>query len=413
MPDKVSKISLNMETVSYVSIFTVIYIINPLLSIVLCVAKILSDKKKGERYLFLLYAFIAIYLGLINSTKFIESDLLNYKYMFDLCKNVSLFEVVALKNKEPIFFAFTYSLNKIFFNNFSLYVIILTFIIYFNMFISIHRFWRYQTNSLFFVLFSITIFALYHSFFINSTHLIRQVLAGSVFFIFLIERTVSGKVLWVCLPIAILIHSSSGVLFLLAFLPGIEKKISLKRLLLMFCIIGIAILILDNLLGFLDGLTKNIPFLNYPFARLSTIENYSRADMRDFVVGANPIGNVYIPLLFMAIGMGIYFTGHVKERIFGFINIFIIFILIVFFLKIVGYLFISLRLNIYTIFFMPFLIPYLIFIFEKKHINSFRIMGVLMLGFMLIYFVNYLPRSIWRYDPLSEIAVKPFLSFLL
>ena len=98
----------------------------------------------------------------------------------------------ALYTEEPVFYIATYVFNKLAFGSFKLYIVLITFIQYFLIFISIHKYWKANDKNL--IIFAIIIFAIFNRFFFMSSHLMRQLLAGSIFVYFFITfRTIKVR----------------------------------------------------------------------------------------------------------------------------------------------------------------------------------------------------------------------------
>lgn len=258
------------ETLCALLFFSLIFFFNPLLAILISTIFIINHKGQSEKMQYGLYAFIAIYFGLINTTKILESDLLSYKDYFEQASNMSLGKYMDLFKQEPVFYFFTYISNKVFFCNFKLYLIFTTFISYFLVFISIHKFWRIENKSV--ILFSVLIFAFYFTFLFGTAFLIRQILAESIFIYFFIEKIVNNKIKWFLIPIAIFIHSSSILLFAICFIPKLKEKVGFKNLVILVMITMVIVVFGSDIIQILNSYTMGINWLNYPFQMISRMD---------------------------------------------------------------------------------------------------------------------------------------------
>lgn len=371
------------ETLVALVFFSLVFFFNPLLGILTSTLFILKHKGQSENMQYGLYAFIALYFGLINTTRVPESDLLVYKGYFDNASFLSIGEYMASFNQELIFYFSTYILNKIFFGNFYLYLIFTTFISFFLVFISIHKFWKVENKK--YILYSVFIFASYSSFFFSSSHLIRQIIAESIFLFFFIEKIVNNKNKWFLIPLATLIHSSSLILFLISFIPKLKEKLSLKVFMVLFFITIIILIFGSDIIKILDLYTQGFSFLNYPIKRF--IEMGINEDSWYDGKGVDGIRLNYI--IFFLIPIVVAYS--IKDRnslIFSLFNFCILYIGILELFVASNFTFMQLRMAYYLPMFIPFVWPS--FFLNKKMFFTIELRSIGMIT-LLIYFVfNFL-----------------------
>ena len=379
------------------------FFVNPLITIVFLTIHLIKQKEKNETLLYLLYFLISIYLGLINTTKVPVSDLLMYKRSFDLASDMNLFDYLSLFTKEIVFYIATYLSNKLFFGNFKLYVILFTFLQYYLVFISIHKYWKTNDKNL--LIFSIIIFALLSRYFFASAHLVRQILACSIFVYFFTTRIVDKKTYWWLIPIAILVHSSSLLLFLLSFIPKIREKLSVKNgIIIAFVIIGCAIFG-NHVIDFLYNLTRGIKILNYPFQRFHSME------MMDYSwYTGDSAGSLrywyyaqLLPVIFFA-----YFFIKGKSEIYSILNLSIFIFLVLETFVFSGLLYMQMRMAYYLFFVIPFVYPLL---FIKNRLYDHKTFDLLGMAFILSWFIyrliNGFHSGALEFAPLTEIIINP------
>jgi len=397
------------ETLVALVFFSLVFFFNPLVGILTSTLFILKHKGQSEKMQYGLYAFIAIYFGLINTTKVPESDLLVYKGYFDQASLLSLEEFMALFNQELFFYFFTFMLNKIFFGNFKLYLIFTTFISYFLVFISIHKFWKIENKSI--ILFSVFIFACYSSFFFATGHLIRQILAESIFLYFFIERIVNNKNRWFLIPLAAFIHSSSLILFLICFIPKLKEKISLKKITVLIIICVCFFVFGSIIISILDSYTRGINWLNYPFKMY-----YSMGLMEDSWYDGKGVDGIRLNYLIFYL-FPILIAYSVKDKnslIFSFLNFCILYIGILEVFVASGFTFMQLRMAYYLPIFIPFV--WAVFFLNKKifyTIELRRIGMVILLIYFIFNFLNSFSSKSMIFATNGELVFNSVFSYFL
>jgi len=405
------EINISVKTINKVIFLSIVSLINPLFAIIFCFVFVYNEKN-NDALIYFLYALIALYLGLINSTKVPVSDLLNYKDFYDDASMMSFGNYIFILGKATIFFVMSFILNKAFFGNFDLYIIFLTFLMYFLVFISIHKYWRNQENRFHILFFAVLIFGLFHPLFGYSSHLIRQILAGSLFILFIINKDIKGQYPWIIAIFAVLIHASAGILFLISFLPGIQKRLNLKRTIILTLSIFTLVYFGNELLVFFYRVTSGIPIFRTVFHRLINLQPFS--DQRDFVVKGSMLFRRGIPFFLLITMLFVYFKKDIKDNSYHIINVFIIFYIFLESLYNLGFLFFHLRLTAYVYLFIPFLIPHIFAsVKSKKGVVSIKIVESVIVFLMIINFYSYLNRSNWEYDSIVKLILQPtFLYFV-
>lgn len=394
------------ETAPLLIFCSAIYLINPLLGILSLIGVIVKYKGSNEQLYYGLYAFLALYLGLINSTKIPVSDLLNHKDFFYLAGSMRFKEYIIMVNKEIVFFGSTYLLYYILGGSFKLYVITFTFIGYFIAFISLHKYWIYDDKRPSMVLFPVLLLFLYPNTFFYSAHLVRQTIAGFLFIYFLSEKATNNKNKWLYLILAIFIHTSVIFMFILCLIPNLNKKLNLNNIGKTLIIITIIAFLVVFTLPFLGNVTSGIGWLNYGFSKINDadyLHNYNFDVMAD--TNITYFRFIYSILLFIILCD--YFLGDIKKQNYLIYNVFIIFIIFQEFLLLIGYYFLQMRLMVYMYMFIPFIIPSIFK--QNSFVNLARYRNIFQ--FIIIMYAMSMYARVFNssdeFAPLSNLLFNP------
>lgn len=152
----------------------------------------------------------AIIVGLINSNKLIEGDLLNYQLLYQSAEIRSFLEFTVIYGKDFFFTTLTYVLNKLTLGDFETYIFILTTSATFLLLEGISKLTRVinlnKTSSFFAVALTLSFYQIFE----YSGHIIRQYLSICLLFYalgFYYEKKNKSAFLWILF--SILSHSSS------------------------------------------------------------------------------------------------------------------------------------------------------------------------------------------------------------
>ena len=266
----IKKVCTKNTDISLITISGSIYLFNPILGIFVLSLILLSNTDVSDRAYYFLYICIGLFYGLLNTTRVPESDLLKYKYLFDDASLFQFLDYLKGFKTDIIYYAINYILNMLLFGNFNLYIILITFLQYYLILISLHKFFIKQGKD--WIIIGAFLLFLSAPVFFSSIHLLRQMLAASIFIYFIVEKIINNKNIWWLIPIAGLIHSSSIVLFIISYIPELRKRINVKNIATVFFIGIILIYVGSYIISILDQLTSNIRWLNYPIQRIYTME---------------------------------------------------------------------------------------------------------------------------------------------
>ena len=226
-----------------------------------------SNKSKISLY-FISFAF-SLMLGLINSKKKIESDLVNYMLFFENCNDYNFIEYLAFHGKEPLFFSLTYFLNLILNSNFELYLIVITFIPYFVLSSYLITVFFKKNLNFHLIITFLWIFFLFPNLFSLSAHITRQFISSVFVIIFLTEIVINKRYLHYLLLISVLFHSSSIIFIFIYFIPRRELTFKVKTFYL--AIFSLIIFFIFSLNSVFSEVFSGIPIIGYVMERFNKI----------------------------------------------------------------------------------------------------------------------------------------------
>jgi hypothetical protein len=209
-------------------IIVLTFILNPFLSLIFAVIFVVI--KNNEYLNFILIINISLFIGLLNTTKVPESDLMAYKELYLSSKDYTLLDYLSIFNREYIFYFFSYLFGLITGGSWKIFILFTTFISYFLILKS--NFFIFKTLNPKSTKFYIAILNVSFLFilFSHSAHLLRNFIAGSFVIYFLVNFYFLNKIKWWAILIAFFIHSSAGLFVLVFLLPNkIKSSILTKR----------------------------------------------------------------------------------------------------------------------------------------------------------------------------------------
>lgn len=383
---------------------SITFLIYPLICITFLSVYILLIRRSNDQFEILLCIFLALYLGLINSTRIPISDLLAQKKYFTLAGELNFWDYIKTAGKEFVFYGVTYISYYLFFGNFKFYVILFTFIGYYLGFISIYKFWKRQKSSSSTFLFSALLLTFYFVIFDYSAHLIRQTLSGFIFVYFLIEKVNTGKSKWILVILAVFTHTSSVILFLISFIPRISQKLNFKNASIIIVSIFLILLIGSPVLNLLNSMTSNFEIINYGFTRLNDSQSLENSD---YSKSAETYARFeYFGLLIV---ISIYYKfAKARFPVHYLFNFIFLFALVEEFWLYLGYNFLQFRFSVYMHLFVPFIVPFLFLPKSFNELNQFmRLMKTCIIMVLVYLFFKKLSAVSGIYAPINELIFFP------
>jgi len=380
-----------------------IFTLNPIISIFLNFVAFTKTSTNYWKQYFMF--FIAIYLGLINTTIDIYSvsDLKSYYDLYRSSTNFSM--MIKSAPYEILYTIFTYLMYYLTDGNFRVFILIFTIIVYQLVFVSLDKVFNNISDNKMLSIYAVLIFAFYHPHFLQSLNLMRQILAGSIFFYFFIERFKNNRTLWYLPIIAILTHRSSALLFLIAFIPLIGKNLIFKSVI----VISLSSIILFFSFPFINSLLLLIlspfPSMHILLDGLQDLEstNYLWYDGSQ----AKGIRQVYFGIFILFILMFNKIKSLNLNYIFNFVLIYI-FVLEFFYNS--GLILLHLRMAIYLNYFIPIGLVMMI-AYVKNDILS-KLLGLSLVVVIFYRFFNALDKYAISYDGTLELLFYPLINYL-
>jgi hypothetical protein len=376
----------------------VIFIINPFMGTTLFGIYLSAKRSVDNKMYYMFYFVLAAFLGFINMTKVPFSDLAYHAGQYLHVKNLNLLQYLAWQGREFVFYTFNYVVFHITGGSVKYWIFIITFISYFPFFIAIHKFHAKINPNPSYILFAITIAAFFPQLFSLSAHLVRQFMAGSVFIYFTVEKLIFNKHKWWLAILGIFIHSSSIILFLLAYIWFLKDRITKKNIGLY---VGLfACLILYQLIAqtLLSSVSES-QSLSYALSRASSNTKFE-------LQGFAATNYIFIVVLMYVIFKNV-FVDKLQSRIPGVEHFSKIFIILTFFILInINQSELSVRLFFYLCFCFPFIMPLALQGEKYNGIRKFISISV------IIFFIIRLSTGMWQYDSIFSLISSSVFSFL-
>jgi len=376
-----------------------IFLLNPFLALVIFGAYLNMNRKlRPDSYFYLFYFLLALFLSFINMTKVPENDLAYHSTQYLQAKNYSYSGYLDFIGKEVAFYSFNYWFNYFTGGSIKYWVLVLTFASYFPFFVAIHKFQKRVSPDSQYILFSVCLAAFFPQLFSLSAHLMRQFIAGGLLVYFLNEKLIFNSNKWWLAIIGTLLHSSSLILFALAyvwFLKERPNKRNFHYFLILFFILGTYQVVSQLLLPiFSDSMS-----VSYALTRASKDTKF---DLGSFAA----INYFFIATLLYILFKEVY-VKNLQKIISGVEHFGNIIVILTFFILInLQQSELSNRLFFYLCFFFPFIIP----IALKR--QSFSIIRKVLTLSIILFFLYRLEFGTWTYDSISELLSSSTYSFL-
>lgn len=380
-----------------ISLLLVLLLISPLLGLIF--ASFILVKKGNDTFVSnVVFIYFGLFLGVLNTLKTPESDLVNYMVFFENASSYNYLDYLLIENKEYFYFTLNYLIYYVSKGDFSLFLVFITSLSYYCLFYSIrmlHNNLNLGKNAYWVAL--IVVF-LFPNFFAISAHLMRQFLGLAIVSVFLMKNIFKGNK--ASLPffiLAVLTHTSTLV-FAVAFIPAVKKKLSPKKI--VQFILGTTILIILG--GVFASVLSDLPVIGYAFKRFTRRETA--------IWETDNLG--VLSLLIQLIVLTLFYVGIVRNNRFNQTKINMLFnlalLLILFVLANYNNTSMAARFNFYVYMFLPFGMYFLQQLLFIRKIKVKRLLNSVILLFFLVWFIYKLNYGTWEYNNLE----KMFLTFL-
>jgi hypothetical protein len=230
------------------------------------------------RYVKLFFVFLmALSLGLVNYTKFPESDLASYYYWFKLFSQMPLIDFNKVRLVDPVFYFPTAVLAHIFSGFGPAFILFWTTVIYMLAFCAIIEFSeavKLKSRWAIFIVFYVAFIGLG---FAMTSHLVRQYTAGAFLLYGLSREVCKKRGAYLFFLLAPFVHFSTAVFLPVILLFKFADFTIRKNVIVISCLFLISLIVgMFNLFSFSEFMPRsNILFLNYLFDKAN---NYTERD---------------------------------------------------------------------------------------------------------------------------------------
>lgn len=399
----------NNQVIPALLLFAVsLYLANPVLGLILGFGLLLSQSKPSEQSVRLFFLMISVFFALWNTTRIPESDLLRYQLHFEAASSESFSSYMSMYPREVLYYAANYFLNIFLLGNFKLYLVFVTMLQYMLRFTAAKKIFGKDNAR---VLVLVGILALTDGLIFTSAHLLRQMIAASLFMLFFAEKYASKRILWWIIPVSFLVHSSSLMLYALCFIPYLETRISPKLMINLVAAFVVFILFGSAATSFLNRITSPVSWLNYPFARMGDLEinNYG------WFYGLTGITGIYNSARFVIFPIVLYYFFRREAHILNYVvNFTLLYFGILMWFYATNLHYMVMRMSIYMQLFYCIAIPLMLDSIRVRFGRVAYYVGTIMVVSFFVYRFSkgYINTDFLVIDA-STLAVRPLIAYVL
>ncbi len=260
-----------------------LFLISPIFSILAAAFFAWSSPRDNRTHILLFCIAFSLYFGLLNTTKVLDSDLEQYYQYYMNAGTLGLFEYLKFYDHEPCYYFLSWFCYHLFAGNWSLYMLFLTAFEYILLSICVLRFaqlFKLENKD---ILTALTVMFLYFQLFSISAHLVRQMLATSMAFLFLTDYHLCGKKRWALALASLLVHTTVLPILFLGVLPINRTRFKLRTLLMIFGILAVCVFSFLYLIPILDRLISIpifsiISYFNSRIGNSSLLTDFGRVE---------------------------------------------------------------------------------------------------------------------------------------
>ncbi len=281
----------------------IIYLLCPLLGLFLLLISILSGCKE-KRVLNTFFVLLALYMGLVNSTKIPVTDQQMYYEAYKLVPHRSLWENLTgiygthgdMTTKEMGYGLLNVVGYYITLGSYPLFITVFTFALYMLYYAAIYKWFNYihVKKPYIYIISAVITLTFFTQFFNITIHLQRQMIATAVIIYSIVQTIIKGKVPWILVIIGISLHTSVGLFLPLFILVSFFKRLTKKQILI---IVGAFALLISSLNIIAASLLSKLGGDVYALNRLQTMG----ATNREEAMASGIVMLVSIPLVFISI----------------------------------------------------------------------------------------------------------------
>ena len=384
--------------------YFILLLISPITSVLISAIDAIKNNKYHSLLIFAV--IFALYASGINITKIPIHDQVNYLEQFNNVGTKGFINTLIYGGndsiREPIYGIYVYVSYYLFMGNAKLFFLLTSFLILFFHYMALINIAKKNKFPNYIVITGIIILTCFAPFYSLTLHLVRQLLATGIALYAISLRAIDDRmykkyILFMIL--AVFTHSTSILLLLLSFIPGINKELTLKKL--PYFIILVTIItfafpkISQNVLG--DG---DSSFMTYALERATTAEGLS-----DKADGANMSKTLlYIvaaPLIILSLRSYFQKSANVSPLITNICLMMCIFVCLVSYSPLIQYRYFFMLYSF--IMFIP------IYVFKMSSTKS-KLFCLTISALMIIYFMTSHDKN-YDYAELAEIICYPYPSY--
>lgn len=373
------------------------FILNPMLGILICLLFI-GTRKNKKQFVNLLIVFLSAFLGLINMTKTLESDLHDYYTFYESAQIYDFVEYLGLFGKEPLYYTINYLSKNLFDFSFSTFIFLVTGFSYFVFLKTINSISRSVKNNLTTSVLLLFSGIFFFELFSLSAHVVRQFLACMIILYFITLRIIENKTNYFLLISAILIHSTSLIFLPFLFIPGLGKKLKWIYLIILIGGVSTLFIIINKYAAFFGN--TSIESINYIAGRVSSKE------LKD-AIEPSIIADIFNIICLCSILIRIYIYSEKSQNHLRLLNILLLFIIFV--LSVRNQPLLYYRFTMYTYAILLILLPFLLNIFRQRFLSNLASSLILIL--LIIRFSTKFNNSVWTYLDGYDILTHSSLNY--
>ena len=270
---------LQMKTNTFsdsIAAIVILFLFNPLGGII--VAALCACFYKNDNCIKLLMILAMMYLSAMNTTKVPENDMYRYLAMFENVPyngyygTLISFNHSAAAVKDAAYGTLVYILYYLTFGNQYLFIFIVSFLGYWFMFMAIFKFGKESKLPNYMIVTQILILSFFTQYFSMTFHLVRQVLATSVFFYALTFRVSSVKKYLAWCFLSASIHSSIVLVIAFSLLPMMTRRLKSIEIGALALFAAFSVFIISSFAEFLLDTVEFEDSMEYTLNRAANME---------------------------------------------------------------------------------------------------------------------------------------------
>ncbi len=386
----------------------VFFVLSPFLTIIFFTLTLWNAQSVSMKKIWQLAIILSVYLGLLNCTKELSGDFLEYsEYFYDVPK-YNLISYVMGFGKEPLYYAYTWISYYLFLGNWKLFVVSITTINYLLLSSCLIRISRHLNVTSKNTITALLFMAFFFQEFAAVGNLMRQALSEALTLVFLTRLYLDKKYSWRIALCALCIHTSCLPIIGIGLIPSIRERFTITSLLkTLIPLSGIVVIFYA-----LGDYMATVPFIGYIFARANNSEQLLGADSWQENVGLQP---AMYALILMLAAMAVFLYSKMRHnkqtsKEVGLINFNIILVVLMVLCNTIGAYYLLMRYFFYIYAFQSVL--FLVFMHRNKSLSNDMIRLPLILLLILYFFYNY-THNIFSYSTILEATVWPAPLFVL